>query len=83
MTAIKSYHSDDDCARPNLKGVSAVKENQPVRRAARAAGVPLWKVAKAIGVSEPTLTRWLRAPLPEDKERRIMTAISALEQEAG
>lgn len=60
-----------------------MKENQTVRRAARVAGVPLWRVAAAIGVSEPTLTRWLRAPLPEDKEQRIMTAISALEQEAG
>lgn len=59
-----------------------MKENQSVRRAARVAGVPLWRVAAAIGVSEPTLTRWLRAPLPEDKEQRIMTAISALEQEA-
>lgn len=58
-----------------------MKENQSVRRAARVAGVPLWKVAAAVGVSEPTLTRWLRAPLPEDKEQRIMTAISALEQE--
>ena len=59
------------------------QENQGVRRAARAAGVPLWRVAAAIGVSEPTLTRWLRAPLPEDKERRIMAAIAVLEQEAG
>lgn len=58
------------------------KENGVVRAAARVAGVPLWRVAAAIGVSEPTLTRWLRVPLPEDKERRIMAAIAALEQEA-
>lgn len=60
-----------------------MKENQVVRRAARAAGVPLWRVAKAIGVSEPTLTRWLRVPLSEDKEQRVMAAIAALEQEVG
>lgn len=59
------------------------QENQGVRRAARAAGVPLWRVAAAIGVSEPTLTRWLRVPLSEDKERRVIAAIAALEQEAG
>lgn len=59
------------------------KENQTVRRAARASGVPLWKVAAAIGVSEPTLTRWLRVPLSEDKENRIMTAISTLAREVG
>lgn len=60
-----------------------MKENQAVRRAARSAGVPLWRVAAAIGVSEPTLTRWLRVPLPEDKEKRVMAAIATLEQEAG
>ena len=58
-----------------------LKENQGVRKAARVAGVPLWKIAAAVGVSEPTLIRWLRFPLPEDKEHRIMEAISALEQE--
>lgn len=58
-----------------------MKENQAVRRAARVAGVPLWRVAATIGVSEPTLTRWLRVPLPEDKEKRVMAAITALEQE--
>ncbi len=60
-----------------------MKENQTVRRAARSAGVPLWRVAAAIGVSEPTLTRWMRVPLSEDKERHIMAAIAALEREAG
>lgn len=57
-------------------------ENKTVRRAARVAGVPLWRVAAAIGISEPTLTRWLRVPLPVDKEEKIMQAISRLEQEA-
>ena len=57
------------------------KENESVRKAARVAGIPLWRVATAIGVSEPTLTRWLRVPLPEDKEQRVMAAIAALEQE--
>lgn len=59
------------------------QENHEVRKAARVAGVPLWRVALAIGVSEPTLTRWLRIPLPEDKEKRVMAAIAALEQEGG
>ena len=65
-----------------LKGVKKMsKENESVRKAARVAGIPLWRVATAIGVSEPTLTRWLRVPLPEDKEQRVMAAIAALEQE--
>lgn len=60
-----------------------MKENQAVRVAAKSAGIPLWKVAAATGVSEPTLTRWLRFPLSEEKERRIMEAIANLSKEAG
>lgn len=60
-----------------------MKENQAVRKAAKAAHIPLWKVASAIDISEPTLIRWLRFPLPEEKEARIMAAIAALEQGAG
>lgn len=59
-----------------------MKANQKIRRAARVADVPLWRIAAQIGVSEPTLFRWLRQPLPEDKERAIMEAIKKLEQEA-
>ena len=58
-----------------------MKENERVRKAARMAGVPLWKVAASIGVSDPTFMRWMRFPLPEEKETRIMEAISALEKE--
>ena len=55
------------------------QENVKVRTAARIANVPMWKIAAAIGISEPTLTRWLRFPLPADKECRILEAISKLE----
>ena len=34
------------------------------------------------GISEPTLTRWLRVPLSEDRERRIVRAIEELKEEA-
>lgn len=57
------------------------KENEHVRKAARAAGVPLWAVAREIGVSEPTLMRWLRVPLPAEKEQRFLSAIAKIEQE--
>lgn len=56
-------------------------ENLSVRQRAKKAGIPLWRVAAAIGVSEPTLTRWLRFPLPADKENRVIEAISRLERE--
>ncbi len=60
-----------------------MKENQTVRKAAKSAGVPLWKIAAAIGVSEPTIIRWLRVPLPEEKEVRILSAIASLAREVG
>lgn len=82
MMTRKSYFNDDDLSSYFLeRGLYMGKENLEVRKSARAAGVPLWAIAKTIGVSEPTLTRWLRFPLPEDKERRIMAAIAALSQE--
>ncbi|MEY8420325.1 hypothetical protein AALA83_13745 [Oscillospiraceae bacterium 44-5] len=60
-----------------------MKENLGVRKAAKESKVPLWKVAAEVGISEPTLIRWLRFPLPAEKERRIMTAIQELAQEVG
>lgn len=59
------------------------RENESVRRAARAAGVPFWAVAAKLQVSEATLTRWLRVPLSEEKERRILAAIAEMEKEVG
>lgn len=56
--------------------------NGRIRQAARIANVPLYAVANAAGVSEATLHRWLRFPLTEDKEQRIMAAIAGLAKEA-
>lgn len=58
------------------------KANQVVRKAARVAGIPLWMIAAEVGVSEPTLLRWLRFPLSPEREQQIMTAIDLLEKEA-
>ena len=58
-------------------------ENEKIRKAARVAGVPLWKIAQYVGVSEPTLTRWLRTQLSEEREKAIMEAISKLESGVG
>ncbi len=55
-------------------------ENLIIRNAAKKAGVPLWRVAAAINISEPTLIRWLRFPLPVEKEQQILTAIAELER---
>lgn len=81
--ASKSYHWCDDDASIFLKVVFQVtRENENIRRAARIAGVTLWAIAVKLGVSEPTLTRWLRVQLSVEKEAKIRAAIAALEQEA-
>lgn len=54
--------------------------NKDVRAYAKEKGVKLWQIAKAMGISEPTMTRKLRAELPEqDKQtfRRIINELLA------
>lgn len=55
-------------------------ENAHIRKLAKANGVPLWRIAHEIGVSEPTLTRWLRFTLPEEKECQILAVIGELSE---
>ena len=58
------------------------RENEDVRKAARVADVPLYAVARELGISEPTLYRWLRFPLSADREKDVLGAIERLEQVA-
>lgn len=58
-----------------------MKENSKVRNTARVANVPQWKIAEYLGISEPTITRWLRTPLSADKEKAVMEAIEAIAKE--
>lgn len=61
-----------------------MKINENLKRKARAEGIPLWKVAAEVGVSEPTLTRWLRVPLEGEHRERVTAALQALiERERG
>lgn len=55
--------------------------NERVRQAAKKAGVPLWKIAERLQISEPTMTRWLRVPLSAEKEKAIMEAVEAIAKE--
>lgn len=55
--------------------------NIDVRKAiwlAREQGIKQYEVAEAIGVSEPTLTRWLRKEMSDDKKKQVMEAIESL-----
>ena len=56
-------------------------ENLMVREMAKKQKVSLWRIANEIGISEPTITRWLRVPLSQQKEKLILDAISKLSRE--
>lgn len=56
-------------------------ENMDLRRTAKAAKVPLWKIAEVLGISEPTMTRKLRRELPEKEKQQILGIIEHLAME--
>ena len=60
------------------KKIKKMRANEDVRAAAKKAEVPLWMVANHVGISEPTLTRWLRVDLTAEKRDLIMAAIKTL-----
>lgn len=55
--------------------------NQEIKTAIKAAGVKQWQVAKACGISEFTLVRWLRDELTDERRKAIFSAIEALSRE--
>ena len=52
------------------------KANQNIRDYAAKKGVYFWEIAMKLGISEPTITRWMRVELPVDKRREIEQIIS-------
>lgn len=56
-------------------------ENMNLRRTAKAAKVPLWRIAEVLGISEATMTRKLRRELPEKEKQQILGIIELLAME--
>ncbi len=56
-------------------------KNLELRKAAKAAGIPLWRIADAIGVGEATMTRKLRHELPENEKKQLLNLIKQLARE--
>jgi DNA-binding Lrp family transcriptional regulator len=52
--------------------------NMDIRLKAKGSGVPLWKLAESMGISEPTLTRRLRVELLEDEKNKLAKLIEEL-----
>ena len=48
--------------------LNQAQSNKDIRAAAAAAGVFLWQIAEAIGVTDGTFSRKLRRELPDDEK---------------
>ena len=55
--------------------------NKEIRTAAKSAGVRLWQVAVAYGISDGNFSRKLRKELPQEEKEKILTIINRLAQE--
>ena len=56
------------------------KCNKELRERMKSLGVRQWELAHAIGISEPTLTRWLRFPLAGERLALVETALNRMEK---
>ncbi len=54
------------------------KANLDVREQAKKAGVYLWQIAAAIGVSEPTFNRRMRVEMPENEKEQVKQVIDRI-----
>lgn len=52
--------------------------NAVLRQKLRAANIPLWRVAREIGINEKTLIGWLRVELEGEKKRVVNEAVDHL-----
>ena len=55
--------------------------NKEIRVAAKNAGIRLWEVAEAYGISDNNFSRKLRKELPQEEKEKILAIINRLAQE--
>lgn len=57
-----------------------IKKNMEIRDATRAAGLKLWQVAEAYGMTESSFSRLLRKELSVYNKQQVMVIISRLQE---
>lgn len=57
--------------------------NEDIRKAAKQAGVRMWRIADELGIQDSVLSRKLRYELSEEQKRKIFMIIDRLAKEAG
>ena len=58
-----------------------MKANQEIRDLAKKHNVKHWQIAERLGISEPTIMRWLRVSLSPEREQAILVAIEEIAKE--
>lgn len=58
-------------------------KNLDIRAVARGKGVYLYEVAAVLDISEPTIMRWLRAELTDERRTAILDAIDRVAAQRG
>lgn len=78
------YNDNDDlisnksyCLKSD-KGGNMEKPNADIKSAARAAGVPMWKIADKLEIHEQTLNRKLRHEFSAEEKEQIYKIIAEL-----
>lgn len=61
-----------------MKSKHNMKANKEIRETAKQNGVPYWKIAARLGVSEVTICRWLRMELDEETKREILSIVEQI-----
>lgn len=57
-----------------------IKANAEIRNALREAGVPVWRLALAMGVCENTILRRMRVELPSEDKKKYLDIIKELKE---
>lgn len=55
-----------------------MKRNETIKKKLRAEGVPQWRLAEAVGVSDQTLYRQLRTEISEERFTELTLAINEM-----
>lgn len=55
-------------------------ENLDLKRKVKEEGLFMWQIADEMGISEPTLVRWMRYPLSIEKRTSVINAIENLKE---
>ena len=55
-----------------------MKRNEKIKQELKGCGINQWELAAAVGVSEQTMYRWLRAEIDQELHEKLSSAIGGI-----